>query len=176
MGKARRGLRQAQSQPRKALKGAELAKKVAEAITGIDQKLIGFVQAFQKNLNQLYMNQKAISDMAYTNNVHASVLRQVMFEKGLLTEQEYSERIEKELAVREAIQKKQMEEAQQQVEELRKRQAEEASAKVADAPAAPSEEPVEPKIFGGNLAEEGDGQAAEREQGHHEDHVPSVQE
>lgn len=140
--------------------------------------MIGFIQGFQQNLNQIYMNQKAIGDMCYTNNVHAAILREVMFDKGLLTKEEYHERVEKELATRDAIQKKQAEEAAQAAEELKKKQAEEASAKVADAAPAPSQESVEePKVFGGDFGtEEADGQAAQGEQGHLEDQVPSLQE
>lgn len=177
MGKAKRGLRQGPSQPRKAVKGVELVKRVNEALSGMEQKLLGFVQGFQQNLNQLYRNEKAIGDMAYTNNVHVTVLREALFEKGILTKEEYEERVKKELVTRDAIQKKQAEEARQRAEELRKKQAEEASAKMAESSPALQEEPAEPIIFGGDLGtENSDGEAEEREQGHVEDQVPALQE
>jgi len=141
----------------------ELAKRVSEAIAAIDKKVIGFVQAFQQNLNQIYMNQKAIGDMCYTNNVHVAAIREVMYDKGLLTKEEYEARVEKELAVREAIQKKQAEEAEQLAEELRKKQAEEAAAKIAAAIPAPSEEVINPQVFGGDFKEETVGQAVQGE-------------
>lgn len=137
--------------------------RLSEALAHMDKKLIGFVQAFQQNLNQLYMNQKSIGDMSYTNNVHVAVLREVMYDKGLLTKEEYEAGVEKELAVREAIQKKQAEEAEQLAEELRKKQAEEAAARIAAEAPAPSEEVFDPQVFGGDFKEEAIGQAVQGE-------------
>lgn len=129
-----------------------MASKALDVVGAIDQKLLGFVQGFQQNLNQLYTNIRVIGDMVYTNNVHATVLREIMYEKGLVTPEDYEAKINHELHVRDEIQKKQAEEAKAVAEELKKKQAEEAAARIAPAPA--SEERVEPKIFGGDFKEE----------------------
>lgn len=149
-----------------------------EIAVAIDKRVVGFIRGFQQNLNQIYRNQKVVGDMAYTNNVHATVLREIMFDKGIITKEEYSDCIEKELEARDAIQKKQAQEAEERAEELRKKQAEQAAASLAaELPAPSSEEPVEPVIFGGNLGtEEADGEVAQGEQGHVEDPVPTLQE
>lgn len=164
MGKARSGPHQIPNRPRKAVKGTELAKKALEAVGEIDRKVIGFVQAFQKNMGQLYTNTRVIGDLSYTGNIHATVLRQILIDKGLLTEDEYKERVNKEIELRDTIQKKQEEEARQAAENLKKKQAEEAAARIAEVPAPSEEETVEPKIFGGNLGtEENDGKVTQGE-------------
>jgi hypothetical protein len=136
--------------------------RTGEAIASVDKRVVGFVQAFQQNLNQIFMNQKAIGDMAYTNNVHITVMREVLYYKGILTKEEYESKVEKELSVRDAIQKRHTEELIQLSEELKKKQAEEAATKIATVPA-PSEHIEESKVFGGDFKEESVGQAVQRE-------------
>lgn len=145
--------------------------------------MINFVQAFQQNLNQLYLNQKAVADMGYTNNVHVHVMRQIIQEKLKISDDEYKELCDKENAAREAIQKQQEEEAAAQKEELKQKQAEDAAAQLADGeePVLASERSEQPVIFGGDAGEpeateEESGDAEEHDQGEEVDAVPQVQE
>ena len=169
-------------QPKK-LKAADIARRALSFAQGVDQKLINFVQAFQQNLNQLYMNQKAVADMGYTNNVHVHVLREIIQEKLEISDEEYKERCDKENAAREEVQRQQEEEQRRKREELKQKQAEEAAAKLADGeqPPASEENQDQPVIFGGDA---GENEPAEEEsedgegfdQGEEGDEVPELQE
>ena len=169
MGKSKKSPSKYQSPKKVSVSVNDVVKYVnatSDRITSVDERIVGFVQAFQQNLNQIFMNQKSIGDMAYTNNVHITVMREVLYDKGILTKEEYESKVEKELSVRDAIQKRHAEELAKLSEELKKKQAEEAAAKIAaDLYAVPtsSEHIEEPKVFGGDFKEESVGQAVQGE-------------
>ena len=139
---------------------------------------MSFVQAFQQNLNQLYMNQKAVADMGYTNNVHVHVMRQIIQERLEISDEEYKELCDRENTAREAIQQQQQEEAARQQEELKQKQAEAAAAQLNaegdDEPLLASERTDEPIIFGGDVGKENQ-DAGEDDQGSEVDAVQAVQ-
>lgn len=172
---------QRKQQPGK-VKARDIARRALSFAQSVDQKLISFVQAFQQNLNQLYMNQKAVADMGYTNNVHVHVIRKFIQEKLDISDEEYKKACDLENAAREELQRQQEEEQRKHEEELKQKQAEAASKRLSS-----GEEPLasegedQPVIFGGDAgttetAEEESEDAEGFDQGEEDDEVPEVQE
>ena len=134
--------------------------------------------AVQRNLNQLYTNQKAVSDMGYTNNVHVHVLRKFVQEKLGVTAEEYDLACEAENKVRDEIRRRQIEEDKAKAEEAQNKQVEAAIEKakkdnpVVESKEEPRDVTVRPVIFGGDLGGE---DAEGSEQSGKSDEVHNVQ-
>ena len=144
--------------PKNQVGAKSVARQALNSVVGFEQKLNNIVTAIQRNLNQLYTNQKAVSDMGYTNNIHVHVLKKIVQEKLEVSNEEYSELCDLENATREEIQKRQMEEERKRVKEEQDKQVATAMEKVkADNPPVESHEKVpqsnneRPVIFGGDV-------------------------
>lgn len=163
--------RKVQKLPKKQATVKEQVKSALSRLAALEQKLIGFVQAFQKNLNQLYTNQRSVGDMAYTNNVHVHVLRKMLEQKLDVTKEEYEEACNLEMATRDAIRQQQIDAAREAAE---KQAAEKAEAAL---PKAEEQQPIEPNneptVFGGDVGED-DGKAQGGQQSGSKDGLQQV--
>lgn len=162
--------RKVQKLPKKQATVKEQVKSVLSRLAALEQKLIGFVQAFQRNLNQLFTNQKAIGDMAYTNNVHVHVLRKMLEQKLDVTKEEYEEACNLEMAARDAIRQQQIDAAREAAEKQAAEKAEAALPKAEEQSAEPNNEPT---VFGGDVGED-DGKAQGGQQSGSKDGLQQV--